>query len=212
MGIMGSVRVAIALSMLVALAGASEKGPLRLVNTIPLPNVQGRLDHMDVDVKGQRLFIAGLENGSVEVVDLRARKWIRSIPGFNKPQGVAYIPALNKLYVTSGDDGMLRVFRGDTLAPLATIHLDLGPNRLIYDAHRKYVYVGYGGAEAGKDYGEIGVIDANADKKIALSKSRLIRRSCCWTNPGAGFLCLFPSRTRFRSSIRKSDKPSRRGR
>ena len=30
------------------------KQSLRLVQTIPLPNVKGRLDHMDVDVKGKR--------------------------------------------------------------------------------------------------------------------------------------------------------------
>src|SRR5579863_1930477 len=44
------------------LHGAS---PLRLVQTITMPNVRGRLDHMDVDVKGGRLFVAGLENGSL---------------------------------------------------------------------------------------------------------------------------------------------------
>lgn len=31
---------------------------------------------MDVDVKGQRLFVAGLGNGSMEVADLGAGKWI----------------------------------------------------------------------------------------------------------------------------------------
>jgi len=39
---------------------------LRLVQTIPLPNVKGRIDHMDVDVKGRRLFVSGLENDRVE--------------------------------------------------------------------------------------------------------------------------------------------------
>jgi hypothetical protein len=38
--------------------------PLRLVQTIPLPNVKGRLDHVDVDVKGKRLFVAELENST----------------------------------------------------------------------------------------------------------------------------------------------------
>src|SRR6516164_1779377 len=89
--------------------------PLRLVQTIPMPNVKGRIDHMDVDVKGQRLFVAGLENGSLEVVDLRAGKWVLSIPGFKETQGVAYEPALNKLFALSGADGMVRVFRADTL-------------------------------------------------------------------------------------------------
>jgi hypothetical protein len=76
-----------------------------------MPNVWGRIDHMDVDVKDKRLFVAGLENGSLEV-DLRAGKWLRSIPGFKKTQGVAYVRSLNKVFVASGDDGMPRVFRG----------------------------------------------------------------------------------------------------
>src|SRR5437879_11176038 len=107
-----------------ALADAQSAAPLRLVRTIPLPNVKGRMDHMDVDVKGKRLFVAGLENGSLEVVDLQGGKWSRSIPGFKKTQGVAYVSSLNKVFVASGDDGMLRVFRGDTLELLDAVELD----------------------------------------------------------------------------------------
>src|SRR6202051_3368545 len=95
-----------------SLTVAQDKEPLHLVQTIPMPNVKGRLDHMDVNVKGKRLFVAGLENGSLEVVDLGTGKWSKSIPGFKKTQGVAYVPSLNKVFVASGDDGMLRVFRG----------------------------------------------------------------------------------------------------
>src|SRR5690349_25169929 len=95
-----------------ALADAQTADPLQLVQKIPLPNVKGRIDHMDVDVKGQRLFVAGLENGTLEVVDLKEGKWIRSIPGFKAPQGIAYLPSLNKVFVASNDDGMVRVFHG----------------------------------------------------------------------------------------------------
>ena len=80
---------------------------LRLVETIALPNVRGRLDHMNLDTKGRRLFVAGLENGTVEVVDLKGGHWARSMPGFKKPQGIVYAAELNKLFVASGDDGML---------------------------------------------------------------------------------------------------------
>src|ERR1700686_1323199 len=132
--------------------------PLRLVQTIPLPGVHGRIDHMDLDTKGQRLFVAGLENGSLEVVDLRAAKSLRSIPGFKKPQGIAFVRALNKVFVASGDDGKLRVFRADTLALLDPISLDIGPNRILYDSRRSVLYVGYGGKDAGKDYGGGGVM------------------------------------------------------
>ncbi len=157
--------VALFLTPLVRL-GAQDKNSLRLVQTIPMPNVKGRIDHMDVDVKGKRLFVAGLENGSLEVVDLQAGKWLKSIPGFKKTQGIAYVRSLNKVFVASGDDGMLRVFRGDTLEQLDAIKLELGPNRVAYDPHSKLLYVGYGGKDAGKDYGEVGIIDAKTDKHL----------------------------------------------
>jgi DNA-binding beta-propeller fold protein YncE len=146
------------------------KQPLRLVQTIALPNVKGRLDHMDVDVKGKRLFVAGLENGTFEVVDLEAGKLVRSIPGFKKPQGAVFVPELNKLFLASGDDGMLRIFRGDTLELVESIHLEPGPNRVVYEPKSKLVYVGYGGKDAGKDYGEIGIVDAPKDKLIGTIK------------------------------------------
>jgi len=150
----------------VSQTNAQENAPLRLVQTIPMPNVKGRIDHMDVDVRGKRLFVAGLENGSLEVVDLAAGKWSKSIPGFKKTQGVAYIPSLNKVFVASGDDGMLRVFRGDSLELLDSIKLEPGPNRVTYDPRTKILYVGYGGKDAGKDYGEVGIIDAKTDKSV----------------------------------------------
>lgn len=142
------------------------KEPLKLVETIALPNVKGRLDHMEVDVQGQRLFVAGLENGTFEVVDLKSAKWVRSLPGFKKPQGVLFVPEFNKVFLASGDDGMVRILRGDTLQPVASIQLEPGPNRIVYDPNSKLVYVGYGGKDAGKSYGEVGIIDAKTDKHV----------------------------------------------
>src|SRR6202045_3202239 len=123
----------VAASFLIANSGIAfsqegTKQPLRLVQTIPLPNVKGRLDHIDVDMKGKRLFVAGLENGTFEVVDVDAGKWVRSIPGFKKAQGALFVPELNKLFLASGDDGMVRVFRGDTLELLGSIQFEPGPN------------------------------------------------------------------------------------
>ena len=145
---------------------AQENQPLRLVQTIPLASVKGRIDHMDVDVKGNRLFVAGLENGTLEIIDLKAGKWVHSIPGFKAPQGIAYLPSLNKIFVASNDDGVVRVFRGDTYELLDTIQLDLGPNRVAYDPHTGLLYVGYGGRVAKKDKGEVGIIDVKTDKHV----------------------------------------------
>jgi WD40 repeat protein len=168
MGRIFNIFVTAFLTVLVCSArlAAQDNTPLRLVQTIPMPDVKGRIDHMDVDVKGKRLLVAGLENGSVEVVDLAAGKWSKSISGFKKTQGIAYVPSLNKVFVASGDDGMLRVFRGDTLELLDSLKLELGPNRVAFEPNSEILYVGYGGKDAGKDYGQVGIIDAKTDKSL----------------------------------------------
>jgi YVTN family beta-propeller protein len=141
--------------------------PLRLIQTIPIPNVMGRLDHLYVDVRSKRLYVAGLENGSVEVVDLRSGRWLRTIPGFQKPQGILCVPDVDKIFVASGDDGMVRILSGKSFRLLDSIQLDRGANRIAYDTHKKRLYVGYGGKDAGHDYGEIAIIDPATDKVVA---------------------------------------------
>jgi len=138
--------VALCFPVCVTLAASqdSQKLPLRLAQTISLPAVKGRLDHMEVDVQRQRLFVAGLENGTFEVVDLKAGKWMCSVPEFKKPQGALFVREFNKLFLASGDDGMVRVFRGDTLQLLDSIQFEPGPNRIVYEPNSKLVYVGYG--------------------------------------------------------------------
>jgi outer membrane protein TolC len=60
--------VLLLLAVMCGKSAAQEREALRLAQTIPMPNVMGRIDHMDADVKGMRLFVAGLENGSLEAM------------------------------------------------------------------------------------------------------------------------------------------------
>ena len=139
--------------------------PLQLVQTIPL-SVEGRLDHLTADVKGMRLFVAALGNNTVEVIDLRAGKRVNSLTGPQKPQGVWYVPELKKLFVTSGNDGMCRVYNGKTLELIESIKLDLGADLVGYNPRSKLLYAGYGGEDAKKDYGNVAIIDARKNKHI----------------------------------------------
>src|SRR5215813_15136399 len=86
-------------------ASAQEEKPLRLAQTIALPSVEGRIDHLAVDVQSQRLFLAALGNNTLEVIELKAGKVIHSIKGLREPQGVAFIPEANAVYVANGGDG-----------------------------------------------------------------------------------------------------------
>lgn len=151
-------------------ASLQAQAPLRLVQTIPMPNVKGRIDHLGIDAKRGRLYIAGLGNNTVEVVDIRAGKWVQSISGFKTPQGIWYISSVDKVFAASGDDGTCRVFRGRDLHPLDTIKLAPGVNRLIYNPVARQLYAGYGGKDAGWDYGEVGIINPQNDQVLGKIK------------------------------------------
>src|SRR6202165_2570482 len=95
-------------------ASAQEKQALRLVQTIPLPGVTGRLDHMGVDLENKRLFVAASGNNTLEVVDLTAGKVTKSLAGFKDTQDALFLGGdFNKLYVSSLD-GHVRVFQGES--------------------------------------------------------------------------------------------------
>jgi len=123
---------------------ASDTGPLRLIQTIPLPGVEGRIDHLAVDLAGQRLFVAALGNNTVEVIDLKKGERVQSLPGFKEPQGIAYLPDTNTVAVANGGDGVVTLLDGASLKPLKTIDFGDDADNLRYDAIRKRLYVGYG--------------------------------------------------------------------
>lgn len=129
-------------SALLAWSQANE--PLRLEKTIELPDVQGRIDHMSVDVKGQRLFVSALGNNTVEVIDVAAGKRVKTITGLAEPQGALYVPETNRLYVANDKDGSVRIFDGTSYALLKTLDYGDDADNLRYDSGRQRVFVGYG--------------------------------------------------------------------
>src|SRR6185312_3044410 len=145
---------------------ASGDVALRLVQTIPLIDVDGRIDHFAIDVKGQRAFLAALSKNTIEVVDLKAGRVSRTLAGFAKPQGVRFVPELNKLFVASGMDGSLKTLDGTSLSLLRTDNLSLGADAIGYDPRSKYLYVGSGGGDAQKETGDLTVFSASTAARI----------------------------------------------
>jgi len=155
------MRFATLLVEVLTFAGAFQAAePLRQVQTIPLPGVEGRIDHMSVDVQTQRLFVAALGNNTLEVLDLRAGKLLTSIIGLREPQGVFFVARENKLFVANGDDGTCRIFDGSSFKLLQTAHFQSDADNVRYDAAPNQIYVGYG-------EGALGVLDAATSKKLA---------------------------------------------
>src|SRR5262245_9155625 len=133
---------------------------LQLETKIPLGNVNGRIDHMAIDLARQRLFVAELGNNSVGIVDLNGRRVLRTIEALKEPQGVAYLTTTDTFYVANGGDGSVRLFRGSDY--VAAGQIDLGDDadniRLDVDANR--IVVGYGS-------GGLAIIDAANSRKLA---------------------------------------------
>lgn len=137
----------LALMGLVACAPQDASGrpaPLVLEQTIPLPGVTGRIDHLALDKSQDRLFVAALGNGSVEAVDLRAGKVVGRITGLAEPQGIAVLPARQTLAVASGGDGSLRLYRTTDLAPVGQTPLGGDADNVRLDPITGQIVVGYG--------------------------------------------------------------------
>jgi hypothetical protein len=90
---------------------AQNTSPLHLEKKIPLPGVEGRIDHFSADFLGQRLFVAALENGTVEVLDIRRGERSAEIKGLSEPQGLYYSFQNGELYVASAAGGPKYGFR-----------------------------------------------------------------------------------------------------
>jgi hypothetical protein len=121
---------------------------LVLERTIELPDGHGRLDHLDIDLEGSRLFVAALGAGSLEVIDLVAARRVARIAPLGEPQGVAYLADSHRLVVASGGSGRLDAYDAvGSTAAASVLHLDDADN-LRFDAVANQLFVGYGQALA----------------------------------------------------------------
>jgi DNA-binding beta-propeller fold protein YncE len=141
-------------------ANSADRPPLELEVKIPLGEVRGRIDHLAIDVRRQRLYVAELDNDSVEVVDLKERKALRRLSGFKEPQGIGYVPSTDTLYVANAGDGSVRIFRGADLTPAGRIELGSDADNVRVDDRTHRVFIGHGS-------GAIAVIDTASRQKVA---------------------------------------------
>lgn len=146
-----------------ALAGQ----PFVLAQTIEMPKVPAGpyADHMALDIKGQRLFTTPQANKAVDVLDLATGQVRRTIRGVGNPHAILYRADRNRLFVTDGD-GALRIYDATTYRPVKYIKLEPDADGIGYDADTGYLYVSNGGAEAGKEYSLISIIDTAREAKI----------------------------------------------
>lgn len=118
--------------------------PLRLIKAISLPQLRGRIDHVDVDTTHQLAYIAALGSHSLVVVDLRSGTVLHTISGLSEPQGVAYIPEQHEIFVADGGTGDGRFYDAHTYQLKAVVHMGSDADNVRYDPSSHLLYVGYG--------------------------------------------------------------------
>src|SRR6266478_2050681 len=158
----------VALMFLGAQARSQTAAPIKLLQTYELPaEVKGNFDHFGIDLKGGRLFATPEGYHAVVVFDLKTGKLLHKIDGIGKPHAVLYREDLNRIYVTDGDAGDLKIFDGTTYKQGSSVKLLEDADSIGYDPATKYLYVDNGGGDVHQTYSMLSVIDTTAGKKLA---------------------------------------------
>lgn len=139
------------------LALPQEGNAPELVQTIPMPKVEGRIDHLAFDAKSGRLAVAALGNNTVEVIDVGQGKVLHRIDGLQEPQGILALDG--QFVVASGGDGSCRFYDGATFKQTRNVSCKEDADNVRYDADAKLIYVGYGN-------GALGVVDPEKGARV----------------------------------------------
>ena len=159
-----AVYIAVALCCTaIATVSAQNAAPLKLKETIALPGVEGRIDHFAFDATGERLFVCALGNNTVEVLDLRKGVRVHSITGLGAPQGIAYIPQFDRLFIANDKGGLCKIYDGKSFQTVGELNFKDDADNVRYDNAAKKIYVGFGS-------GGIAVVNAPDGKQIGSIK------------------------------------------
>ena len=126
---------------------------LELIQTIVLKGKAGKLDHLALDAKRERLFLANTVNGTLDIVDLKEGKLLKQIRGQTGIQGIAYAADLDRVFVGLGGGGLCNVYAGEDYKPLKTIKFTGDADNTRYDPATHLTFVAH-------DEKALGIIDA----------------------------------------------------
>jgi DNA-binding beta-propeller fold protein YncE len=142
--------------------------PLQLVQTYLLPaEVKGNFDHFEVDLKTNRLFATPEDFQAVLVFDIGTGQLVHTIDGIQRPHAVLYRADVDRIYITDGGDGSVKVYDGQSYRQLGRIPLLKDADSIGFDISRHYLYVDSGGKEVGQSRSILSAIDTASESKLA---------------------------------------------
>ena len=164
--LIATLAIVAGITVLAAAAQAAE--PLKLVTKYNMPaTVKGHFDHLGVDLRGNRLFLAAEGAHEVLVFNLRTGEFIRGIAGIGIPHAIFCRQDLNRIYITDGGAGEVKIYNGKTYQLIGAVKLKVDSDSIGYDPHTHYLYIDNGGGDANETFSMLSVIDTTSGKKVA---------------------------------------------
>lgn len=102
-----------------------------------------KLDHLALDAKRDRLFVANTANRTLDIIDLKQAKLLKSVPEQKGIQGVTYAPSLDRVFVGLGVDGYCNAFDGKSYALLKSLPFPTDADNVRYDPRTGVVFVAH---------------------------------------------------------------------
>src|SRR5258708_8292136 len=106
--------------------------------------VEKYFEQLAAELKHDRLFVVPEDNKSIEVYNIRTGKFVHSIKGIGVGHSVVYRTDMDRIFVTDGSDGDLKIFNGATYELLQTVKLLADSNATGYDPLTNYLYAADG--------------------------------------------------------------------
>ncbi len=152
-----------------SLAGAAKAAdPLKLVAKYKMPSdIKGRFDHLGVDLRGNRLFLAAETAHEVLVFNLRTGQYIRAITGIGIPHAIFCRADLNRIYITDGGAGELKIYDGKSYRLLKSVKLKVDSDSIGYDPATHDLYIDDGGGDAHETFSMFSVVNTTTGDKVA---------------------------------------------
>jgi hypothetical protein len=88
---------------------------------------------------------------------------VHSITGLGAPQGVAYVPEFDRLFVANDKGGICKIYDAKSFQPVGELNFKDDADNVRYDDSSKQVYVGFG-------TGGIAIVNAADGKQVASIK------------------------------------------
>jgi DNA-binding beta-propeller fold protein YncE len=140
------------------------------LTTTRMVGVQNHFDHLTADLKNNRIFVVPEDNKTIEVYDIRTGKFVHSIKGIGVGHSVVYRADIDRIFVTDGSDGDLKIYNGTTYELLKTVKLLADSDATGYDPVTHYLYIADGGLDAKLNYTFLEIVNTDTGEHVGQIK------------------------------------------